>query len=325
MALEALLERFKAGQRGALARLLTYVENDHPHAGAVLEALYSNTGNARVIGITGPPGAGKSTLTNALIGAYRGRGETVAVLAIDPSSSVSGGAALGDRIRMLDTYDDDGVYIRSMATRGQYGGLALAAERAIHLLDAFGFDVIILETVGVGQAEVDVVDVADTTLLLQVPGLGDSVQTIKAGILEVADIIVVNKSDLPDARVLVRDLRTMLRYREHAEWTTPVVPVTATTGEGIGELIEAIDRHETFLAQTPEGQERLRERSRREVQRLAQRALSVRIDNVVTGPVGVGLIEDVYERRISPQAAAEQIVSEALSPEACVSLREHIS
>ena len=174
-AAETLLQRFKAGQRGALARLLTYVENDNPLADDVLDAVFHSTGHARIIGVTGPPGAGKSTLTNALIGAYRKRGQTVGVVAIDPSSALTGGATLGDRIRMLDTYADDGVYIRSMATRGQHGGLSLAASRATHVLDVFGFNMIILETVGIGQDEIDVTAAADTTLLLQVPGLGDSV------------------------------------------------------------------------------------------------------------------------------------------------------
>jgi LAO/AO transport system kinase len=312
MAIDQLMARFESGQRGALARLLTYVENENPRADELLEIIHRRTGQASIIGITGPPGAGKSTLTNAMIRALRARGDTVAVIAVDPSSSISGGATLGDRIRMLETYNDDGVYIRSMATRGQYGGLSLATGRATHVLDAFGFDVIILETVGVGQDEVDVAAAADTTILLQVPGLGDSVQTIKAGVLEIADILVVNKAELPDARVLQRDLRAMLRYRGHLEWVPPVVATTSTTGEGIDELLVQVDTHRQYLATSGEGERRQRARLEDEIRRLVRRDLERLVDARLAGPEFQEHLENVQLRKKSPLSASRAIIDRLL-------------
>lgn len=303
-----LLARFQAGQRGALARLLTYAENNNPLADEALDAIFRETGQALVLGVTGPPGAGKSTLTNALIRALRQRGKTVGVIAIDPSSALSGGAALGDRIRMLETYDDDGVYIRSMAARGQHGGLALATGRATHLLDAFGFNMIIIETVGVGQDELDVVAAADTTLLLQVPGLGDSVQTIKAGILEVADVIVVNKADLPEARTLARDLRAMLRLRGQVAWLPPVVEAVSTTGEGLDRLLDQVERHSDYLEHSGELERRRERRLANEVERMARRQLETELLRILAEDNGGELLLAVHQRRISPRNAARQLV-----------------
>ncbi|HLI52676.1 MAG TPA: methylmalonyl Co-A mutase-associated GTPase MeaB, partial [Thermomicrobiaceae bacterium] len=238
-----LIERFLEGDRRALSRLISQVESRTSLGSEAIRRSFDRTGSAHLVGITGPPGAGKSTLVNALIREFRSRGSTVAVLAIDPSSVLTGGATLGDRIRMNENYADPGVYIRSMATRGQMGGLALAVTGAAHLLDAYGFDIILIETVGVGQDEVDIAEMADTTLVLQVPGLGDSIQTIKAGILEVADILVVNKSDRPDARQLVRDLRNMLLLSEATARSIPIIETTATDGSGIPRLARAIEEH----------------------------------------------------------------------------------
>jgi LAO/AO transport system kinase len=209
-AVPGLVEQFRAGNRRALARILTQVENDTAAGREALRALFEASGRAHVVGVTGPPGAGKSTLVNRLIATWRGRGRTVAVVAVDPSSSLTGGATLGDRVRMMETYADEGVFIRSMATRGALGGLARATRGLVWMLDAFGFDLVIIETVGVGQDEVEVARTAHTTLLLQVPGLGDDIQAIKAGVLEIADILVVNKADRPGAGELKRDLAMML-------------------------------------------------------------------------------------------------------------------
>jgi LAO/AO transport system kinase len=304
---EQLVERFRAGERPALARLLSYVENERPAGFRALASLYRDTGLAYVIGITGPPGAGKSTLTNALIRAYRARGKTVGVLAVDPSSALTGGATLGDRIRMLENFEDDGVYIRSMATRGEMGGLSVAVGAVAHLLDAFGFDIICIETVGVGQDEVDVAELADTTLLLQVPGLGDSIQTIKAGVLEIADVLVVNKRDLPGAHDLVRDLRNMLRLGNHGAWMPPIVETAAVRGENIDELLAAIERHAAYLEASGEGFKRRERRARQEVLRLARRWLTANLENVLAEPDIELLVERLVRREVDPAYVATTV------------------
>jgi LAO/AO transport system kinase len=257
-----LLGRFRAGDRGALARLLTHVENQTDIGRRALAELGGQGGDARIIGVTGPPGAGKSTLVNRLVSALRQRGDTVAVLAVDPTSPLTGGATLGDRIRMLEQGADSGVYVRSMASRGQLGGLALATFSAVQLLDAFGFDTILIETVGVGQDEVDIAMLADTVLLLQVPGLGDAVQSIKAGVLEIADVVAVNKAELPGARELMRDLRLVLRDQGARDWAVPIVPVTALDGSGIDALLEEMDRHWLHQQRSRTGQRRALDRTR---------------------------------------------------------------
>lgn len=269
--------------------------------------LYGQTGHAYVVGITGPPGAGKSTLTNALIRAYRAQGLKVGVLAVDPSSPLTGGATLGDRIRMLENYQDDGVYIRSMATRGEMGGLSIAVGGVTHLLDAFGFDIICIETVGVGQDEVDVAELADTTLLLQIPNQGDSIQTIKAGILEIADILVVNKTDTPGANDLVRDLRTMLHLGEHGPWLPPIVETVATSGQNIDRLLDQIDRHRAFLCESGEGDRRRTRRVRQEVLRLARRWLTTELEATLDNDAVSDLLESVSRRDADPFYVAAEV------------------
>lgn len=238
-----LAERLLRGEPAALARAITVVENHRPEAADLLRAIRSQLGRARVVGFTGPPGAGKSTLVSAFIACLRRRKKTVGVLAVDPSSPLSGGAILGDRIRMGEHSTDPGVFVRSLAARGHLGGLARAAGHIVDLMDAFGHETVILETVGAGQSEVEIIDTADTTVVVCAPGLGDDVQALKAGILEIADVFAVNKGDLPGAERTARQLRGMLQLRAASDWTPPVVTTIATNGEGVAELLDAVDTH----------------------------------------------------------------------------------
>ena len=263
-----------AGRRRAVARALTAVENpagdgaasELSGADALVDALYPHTGRAWRLGVTGPPGAGKSTLTDRLVGAFRQRGETVAVVAVDPSSPFTGGALLGDRVRMDRWAEDDGVFVRSLAARGALGGLSEAAEAACDVLDAAGYGVVVVETVGVGQGEIDVAETCDTTLVVLVPESGDAVQAMKAGLMEVADVFCVNKADKPEAPQLVRALRAMLHLRGGGRAEPPVVKVSALRDEGVGELVEALDAHHAGLDLEALRAERLRRRVRRLVE-----------------------------------------------------------
>lgn len=236
-------ERIAAGDRRALARAITCLENDDPLGVATLKELYSRTGKAHVIGITGPPGAGKSSLADKLIRELRSQGRSVGVVAVDPTSPFSGGAILGDRVRMQGWTGDSGVFIRSMGTRGSLGGLARATYGTIQLLDAAGFDYVLVETVGVGQSEVDIVRVADTVVVVAVPGLGDDIQVSKAGITEIGDVFAVNKADLPGAERVATELGMMLDLGNYSFWRPPVVLTVAATGQGVPELVQAIEQH----------------------------------------------------------------------------------
>ncbi|MEU6860869.1 methylmalonyl Co-A mutase-associated GTPase MeaB [Glycomyces sp. NPDC046736] len=259
MGLQQLVEAARAGDRRATARLVTIVENQYE--GAAELARLVKGGDATVVGVTGSPGVGKSTLVSALIGAWREQGLRVGVLAVDPSSPFTGGAILGDRVRMADHALDDGVYIRSIATRGHLGGLAATTGAAVRLLEGLGFDVVIVETVGVGQAEVEIASLADTTLLLLAPGMGDGIQAVKAGVVEIADVYVVNKADRPGADGTVRDLKAMMSLvrREPGEWRQPVCTTIASESKGIDDLVAAIGKHRDWLA----GEDRLADQRRR--------------------------------------------------------------
>jgi LAO/AO transport system kinase len=279
------LDRARAGDTRALARLLSLVEDESPQARIVIKDLLHSTGTARVIGLTGAPGVGKSTVTGALVGAFRSLGSAeyrVAVLAVDPSSPFTGGALLGDRIRMQAHATDDHVFIRSMANRGQLGGLAAATPQAIRVLDAAGFDLILVETVGVGQDEVDIASLADSVIVLVAPGMGDAIQAAKAGILEVADLFVVNKADKPDSHQVVRDLRGMLALgeRKDGDWKPPIVSTVGVHGagdDGIAELVTRLDAHWSWLTSTGELQRRRHARAREELTALAFAALRGRL------------------------------------------------
>ena len=266
----------QAGDKRALARVISWVENGDPRLRSVVQDLKPPAAGTRVIGLTGAPGAGKSTVTSALVRAFRARGNRVAVLAVDPSSPFTGGALLGDRVRMQEHATDDGVFIRSMGSRGQLGGLAAAAPQAIRVLAAAGYEVILVETVGVGQAEVEIASAADTTVVLVVPGMGDSIQAAKAGLLEVADVLVVNKADRPDTQATLRDLRSMVNLAR-GEWKPPIVPTVATAGDGIDDLLGALDKHDAWLESSGERARRRLGRARDEVTALAFGALAKRL------------------------------------------------
>jgi LAO/AO transport system kinase len=282
IAAAAELDKARAGDVRALARLLSLVEDESPQVRSVIKDLLPDTGGARIIGLTGSPGVGKSTVTGALLRVFRAAGRRVAVLAVDPSSPFSGGALLGDRIRMQEHATDEGVFIRSMASRGHLGGLAASTPQAIRVLDAAGFDPIIIETVGVGQAEVAIASLADSVVVLLAPGMGDAIQAAKAGILEVADLFVVNKADKPDAQQVVRDLRNMIALADRAEgdWKPPIVSTVATKGaesEGIQELVSRLNQHWSWLGDTGELKHRRLARAREELTALAFAALRGRL------------------------------------------------
>lgn len=265
-----LAERIAQGDRRAVARALTVIENDGPDKRALLADLYPHAGRAQVVGFTGSPGAGKSTLVDQIIAHVRAAGQTVGVLAVDPSSPFTGGALLGDRVRMTRHSSDAGVYIRSMGSRGSLGGLAAASREMLVALEAFGCDVVLLETVGVGQAELDVMSVADTVALVITPGAGDHVQTAKAGIMEIADVFVVNKRDLPGADALVRELRQMLRERGvHREnWMPPVVPVSAAQGDGVEQVWRTVLDHGAHLRNQGYWEQRRQARHRADTEKI---------------------------------------------------------
>ncbi|MDJ0952285.1 MAG: methylmalonyl Co-A mutase-associated GTPase MeaB [Acidimicrobiia bacterium] len=298
----------RAGDRRALGRLITIVENGDGIASDILAEVFPAGGQAWTTGLTGAPGAGKSTITSRLIAAARESVDEMAVVAVDPSSPFSGGAVLGDRVRMQDHIDDHGVYIRSMASRGHLGGIAAATPRVVALLDGIGFPEIAIETVGVGQAEVEIAGNADTTLVVVNPGWGDSVQAAKAGLLEIGDIFVVNKADRPGVGETVRDLTQMLELGEQSEWSPPIVPTVASTGEGVDELWRAIAEHRVFLKTSG----RLDElRSRRLVAEM-ESALMTSLRDQVRSSVPAGewaeLTRRVAGRSVDPWSAATQLL-----------------
>jgi LAO/AO transport system ATPase len=325
--LGALVAAARDGDVRAVARLVSLVEDGDERVPQIAEALAPYTGGAQVVGLTGAPGVGKSTLTGALVRAYRSQGRRVAVLAVDPSSPYTGGAILGDRIRMQEHATDPGVFIRSMSSRGNLGGLAAATPQAVRVLDAAGYEIVLVETVGVGQAEVDVAALADTTLVLLAPGLGDAIQAVKAGILEIADVFVVNKADREGADATVRDLRGMLTLGERvgrtadgaddhrggaddrASWRVPVLKTVAERGEGVDEVVAAIARHREFLLSQGELTVRRQRRAAAEIEHLALGLLRARLAATPTGPGLAELAADVAAGRTDPYTAAATLVA----------------
>jgi LAO/AO transport system kinase len=304
-----LLEEARKGRTAATARLLSIVENEEPEAADVVKATHEQTGRATLVGFTGPPGAGKSTLVSALTGAYRKTGVRVAVVAVDPSSPFSGGAILGDRVRMREQSLDPGVFIRSMSNRGRSGGLARATRRLVGILDALGFDVVFVETVGVGQQEIEVARVVDTVCLLTIPGAGDDIQAIKAGIIEIADILVVNKGDRPGADEAVKDLKQMLNLgTPRTSWRTPVLQTSATSGAGVQELMDAIKQHRAWAEDSGDARRRNVEAMRNEILTLMQervlRDLANRLDKGTVDEV----VRRVVDKALDPYGAVDVLL-----------------
>jgi len=310
-----LVERAREGDARSVARLISLVEDASPALREVAAALAPHTGRAQVLGLTGSPGVGKSTTTTALVRALRQAGRRVGVLAVDPSSPFSGGALLGDRVRMQDHAGDDGVFIRSMASRGHLGGLSWATPQALRVLDAAGCDVVLIETVGVGQSELEIASLADTTLVLVAPGMGDGIQAAKAGILEVADVFVVNKADRDGAQQAVRDLRYMQslggRYTEAGGWRPPICRTVASrdTDNGIDDVLAKVADHRSWLESSGEGHRRRAERAAREIEAIALAALRERIGDL-RGSAALGaLAERVVAGETDPYGAADELVA----------------
>jgi LAO/AO transport system kinase len=306
---ETLVAGIRAGDRRALARAITLVENSDPLASELVRELYPETGRAYAVGVTGPPGVGKSTLVGAVVGHVRATGLKAGVISVDPSSPFSQGALLGDRIRLADHFLDPGVFIRSMGARGHLGGLAEATLQALLLLDASGKDLVFLETVGTGQGEVEVIGVADTVVLVLMPGSGDSIQALKAGIMEIPDVIAINKRDHPQAKTMLNEVRSILALDHGREWTPPIVPTEALAGEGVGELWEAVGQHRAFL----EADGRLEERRRRhlagEVFAVASSRAKEHLQRAVADdPELRRLLDEVQRRELDPLTAVQEIL-----------------
>jgi LAO/AO transport system kinase len=323
----------RRGNPRAVARLITQVENEPAAARTIVGALYASTGRAHVVGITGPPGSGKSSLVNELAKRFRQRGRRVGIVAVDPSSPFTGGALLGDRVRMRDLAGDEGVFVRSMASRGSLGGLARGVSAAVVVLDAAGYDLILIETVGAGQAEVDIAGAAHTTVVLEAPGMGDDVQSIKAGILEIADVLVVNKADQPGAGRAVKSLEMMLHLGlgpagddgHHGPaatvagdtrppaggWAVPVLQTVATTGQGVDALADAIERHGQHLRDSGGRAAREWARSRDQIEHLLRDRFIDELAAVVPSEERAATIAAVAERRLDPYAAAERLFAAA--------------
>ncbi|MHA2378971.1 MAG: methylmalonyl Co-A mutase-associated GTPase MeaB [Candidatus Thorarchaeota archaeon] len=309
-----LVDGVLGGNRRALARLISLIEDEDPLAAKALAKLYKHTGRAHIIGITGPPGSGKSTIVTKIIAELRKKKQTVGIVCVDPSSPFSGGAFLGDRIRMQEHTLDDDVYVRSMGTRGHLGGLARSTSDAVRAIDAFGKDVIIVETVGAGQAEVEIIEIAQTVIVTDVPGSGDDIQAIKAGIMEIADIFVVNKSDLPGSDKKVTEINTMLEldFRER-DWTPPVILMNARSGEGIPELVEKIGEHIEFLRKSGLLNQKDLKRSRDELEDLMRYKLTRKLlEKLRDEPEYADAIAKIAKRNEDPYTVAERLIAEFL-------------
>jgi LAO/AO transport system kinase len=309
--LKSLTDRLGNGDTLALSKLISAVEDGTKGYRAAMDAVYQETGNAWVIGVTGPPGVGKSTLVDKLTERFRDRDFTVGIIAVDPSSPFSGGAVLGDRVRMKSTMNDSGVFCRSMSARGNVGGLSSATYDTVYLMDMYGLDVIIIETVGAGQSEIDIVRTADTVLVAANPSAGDEVQTVKAGILEIGDVFAVNKADLEGSGQTVQQLREMVSRRSHDEWKPPVNSTSATGGTGLDELFTNLQNHRDHLRETDAGAERRRRRVQSDIQRQVEAIVEQRVErqlDTIESSYDT-LIEDILRGDGSPYSVAQTITS----------------
>jgi LAO/AO transport system kinase len=305
---DILINKALAGDMRAIARIISLIENGDPIADAVMRRIYPLTGKAMVIGITGSPGAGKSTLTDKLIESFRKKGKTVGIIAVDPSSPFSGGAILADRIRMQRHTGDEGVYIRSMGTRGSLGGLSRGTREAVLLLDACGKDVIIIETVGVGQSEVDIIKIADTVCVVLVPGMGDDIQIMKAGIMEIANVFAINKADKPGVDRVAAEVRLMLELVRDKSWTPPVHLTVAENGAGVEEFAESIIKHHEFVKNSPEGARFEFRRLSSEVEDILLKNLTRKAEKVWRSQKSGKLMEDLAARKTNPYTVASDIL-----------------
>ena len=306
------VQRLLEGDRRSLTRVLTWVENGDSEGREALRQLFPKSGRAHVIGITGPTGSGKSTLAGALVRVLRERGKTVGIVAVDPTSPFSHGAILGDRIRMQDLTSDPGVFIRSMATRGALGGLAATTADIVTVFDAAGMDVVIVETVGAGQDEVEIADTAHTTVVVNIPGAGDDMQAIKAGILEIADVLVVNKADLPQAESVFKQLHIYTDLQRQAGWDVPIIKTSTHKDEGAAELADAIEKHREYLAESGRLDDMRRQRAHRQLLTVTQAAL---LEGVLAGAGDLveELAEQIARREIDPRTAADKLIEAAKS------------
>ncbi len=306
-----LADRVLAKDKRAAARLITLIESEEEEAYEQLGILHASTGKAHIIGVTGPPGSGKSTIVDRLAKKIRAKGKTVGIIAVDPTSPFTGGAILGDRIRMVDLTLDEGVFIRSMGTRGHLGGLSRAASGAVKVLDAFGMDVVILETVGAGQSEVEIVSHAHTTVIVEMPGLGDEIQTIKAGIMEIADIFVVNKADREGADKTAMEIQAMLGLNpEKPEWEPPILQTVARTDQGVDVLLEKVEEHYKYLKASGKFEKMVEMGIREELNTLIRGHLNRLADDMIDREQFDKMVNDILARKIDPYTAASQLVED---------------
>ena len=311
--MDRIIERALKGDPRSIARLITAVESENDRAKEIMQKIYPHTGKAHMIGVTGSPGAGKSTFLDKLISSLMVSGLTVGVIAVDPSSPFTGGAVLGDRLRMQQHSLDPGVFIRSMGTRGSLGGLSRGTYAAALILDACGKDIVLIETVGVGQSEIDIVKIADTVALLLVPGMGDDIQIMKAGIMEIADVFIVNKADRDGSERVVREVNIMLDLQTEKDWRPPVIPTVAESGEGVALAAGALSEHREFLASSDEGRRRKYRRLRLEVEEILKREIAKIAEEAWDSRIGGDVLEDLASRRKDPYTVADELLSKFIS------------